>query len=74
MNNEKDMYPPVVKSINGETGVCFCCKREKEGSYIKKDSRNLDNEVFVCHECNHLRPSLQGEADSLRFGEKDELF
>lgn len=32
--------------MNREKGQCYCCKRDKEGSYV--DGK------WVCDNCNHL--------------------
>jgi len=58
MSSKKEMYPPELKNKKEK---CYCCKRVKEGTYIKKDSSDCDNVVFVCYSCNHLEPKNEKE-------------
>ena len=85
MNNEREMYPPKIKnSVNsGGEGdyidmtiptptekICYCCKKEKQCTYIKLNEQNIDNEVPVCNSCNHLKPSMDANPDHITIGEK----
>lgn len=39
-----------------EVKTCFCCKKDKEGSYVVYDTNPAPTErwEWVCNDCNHL--------------------